>query len=260
VVVKALRFLRSPKRIVTFAVNQVPYNEIGSHATKRADAVLFESHILAANSKRVARTIKRYKRIDVPVVNNFYDIDLFKPKRKFKRRTRFICVGSMTAVKQPFLFANIAKMTPEADFTWVGKRFYYEDMVRKKEKENISNLHLFGQIDNDKLPGILSDSDVFLYPSIHDGFPNVVVEAMACGLPVIAFDRYEPEAVVDGKTGYVVTTEFDMLDKVRILANNQNLVSKMSDNSRVRSLDYDGKINVHKLEKLLDKTELLGNG
>lgn len=250
--VKILRAIRTHKKIITFAVNQVPYNETGSHATKRADTVLFSSDIIVANSKRVAKTIKRYMYVEVPVVNNFYDLGLFKPTQRNNVRTKVVCVGSMTAVKQPFLFANIAKCVPEADFTWVGKRRYYEDMLRKKVNDEIFNLSLPGQVDNNILPDLLSSFDIFLYTSIHDGFPNVLVEAMACGLPVIAFDRYGPEAVVDGNSGYVVKTEFDMLEKVKLLVNDKNLIVEMAQNARERALDFDGKKNVYKLEVLLD--------
>ena len=248
---KILRAIKTRKKIITFTVNQVPYDEIGSHAAKRADSVIFNSDIIIANSKRGADTIKSYKGISVPVINNFYDLKLFRTKKKNNIRKKVICVGSMIAVKQPFLFANIAKNVPEADFIWIGKRRYYEDMIEKKNNDDIQNLNLPGQINNNKLPEILSKADIFLYPSIHDGFPNVLVEAMACGLPVIAFDRYGPEAIKDGHTGFIVKTEFEMLDKVKLLINDDMLLAEFSKNALKRALDFNGKTNIHKLEKFL---------
>jgi len=238
--------------VLSFAVSLLPYGEINSIYNKISDYILFNSNYLVANSKRVAETIYEYKLRSVPVVNNFYDISLYRPIEHQNIRKRVICHGSMICVKQPFLFANIAKEIPEADFYWYGERRYYQDMKRKAQNENINNLYLPGKVENNKLSQLIALGDIFLYPSIHDGFPNVVVEAMACGLPVITFDRYGPEAVIDGKTGYVVKSEFEMLDKLKFLLSHEDLIVKFGNNSRKRAMEYDGKKLAPCLEKIID--------
>ena len=51
-------------------------------------------------------------------------------------------------------------------------------------------------------------SDIFLLPSLYEGYPNVVVEAMSCGLPVICSNRYEnPYIVKNGVNGYLFNPE-----------------------------------------------------
>ena len=68
-----------------------------------------------------------------------------------------------------------------------------------------------GTVSNEEVFGVLSESDVFVMPSVigrngdRDGIPNVLLEAMAAGLPVIA-SRISgiPEAVIDGRTGILV--------------------------------------------------------
>lgn len=60
----------------------------------------------------------------------------------------------------------------------------------------------------------LASSDIFIMPSRHEGFGNVLVEALACGLPVIASDcLYGPREILeDGKHGTLVQPEnIDML-------------------------------------------------
>jgi glycosyltransferase involved in cell wall biosynthesis len=239
--------------IISFAVNQVPYGEDHLLRTKMQNRVLFESDLLVANSKRVASTVLEYRGRSVPVVNNFIDISLFTPEAHSNARKIVMCVGSMIAAKQPFLFANIAKMVPEADFVWIGERYYYRDMQRKVEREQIHNLELPGKVANCGLPQMLAKADIFLFPSIQEGFPNVVVEAMACGLPVIAMDRFGPEAVVDGVTGYVVGTEFEMLEKLRYLLASDDLRATFRRNARERACEYDGARLVVRLEELIDR-------
>ena len=64
---------------------------------------------------------------------------------------------------------------------------------------------LRGWIDRKELPAHLAKADVFVFPSLQEGMPNTVLEAMVAGLPVIAcaVEGCE-ELVVDGKTGILV--------------------------------------------------------
>jgi len=55
------------------------------------------------------------------------------------------------------------------------------------------------------IPEILAASDVFVFPSLYEGLPNAVLEAMAMGLPIIASDADGiPELVLEGLTGRLV--------------------------------------------------------
>ena len=64
-----------------------------------------------------------------------------------------------------------------------------------------------------------SAADVVVVPSIEDNQPQVGLEAMACGTPVIAFDTCGlPEYVIDGKTGWLcpVADSDALADKIAI--------------------------------------------
>lgn len=61
-----------------------------------------------------------------------------------------------------------------------------------------------GKVPHDEVPSLLASADLFYFPSRTDTFGNVVLEAQACGLPVIVTDEGGPrEAVVHGETGLV---------------------------------------------------------
>jgi glycosyltransferase involved in cell wall biosynthesis len=59
--------------------------------------------------------------------------------------------------------------------------------------------------DDEKLSSIYSAADVFVLPSLQDNLPNTVLEALACGVPIVAFDSGGvPEIVKTGESGRLV--------------------------------------------------------
>jgi glycosyltransferase involved in cell wall biosynthesis len=68
---------------------------------------------------------------------------------------------------------------------------------------SLPNLHTIGSIHDERLlPLLYSTADAFLIPSREDNFPNVVIEALACGTPVIGFPIGGiTDAVIDGFNG-----------------------------------------------------------
>lgn len=84
-------------------------------------------------------------------------------------------------------FALVQKIIPEASLIFVG-----EGSEKDKLKELVTVL---GLTENVVFVGFqanphsyLSKCDIYVLSSIHEGFPNALVEAMACGLPVVATD------------------------------------------------------------------------
>jgi glycosyltransferase involved in cell wall biosynthesis len=67
------------------------------------------------------------------------------------------------------------------------------------------DVFLAGWRGHDDLPDGLNASDALVLASVHEQFGQVLVEAMACGLPVAAVDAHGPATIVDdGKTGWLV--------------------------------------------------------
>ncbi len=71
-----------------------------------------------------------------------------------------------------------------------------------------SDVFLAGWRGHDDLPAGLNAADVLVLPSVREQFGQVLVEAMACGLPVIAVDAHGPaEIVAPGETGWLVPAD-----------------------------------------------------
>ena len=68
-------------------------------------------------------------------------------------------------------------------------------------------VRFLGSRDREEIPKILSITDIFVLPSLLEGLPTVVIEAMAAGCPVVATAvAGTPEVVIDGKTGFLVNS------------------------------------------------------
>jgi len=82
---------------------------------------------------------------------------------------------------------KIHERVPGSDLTLVGdgeNRLRLEELAR--EVGVFDFVHFVGSQSRNDVLNILSKSNVFVFPSLSEGFPKAVVEAMACGLPVIA--------------------------------------------------------------------------
>jgi glycosyltransferase involved in cell wall biosynthesis len=67
------------------------------------------------------------------------------------------------------------------------------------------DVFLAGWRGHDDLPAGLNAADLLVLASVHEQFGQVLVEAMACGLPVIAVDAHGPAEIVEaGETGWLV--------------------------------------------------------
>lgn len=93
---------------------------------------------------------------------------------------------------------------PQVKFVIVGDGPLREMLEAKVQSENLSNNFLFLGFRHD-VNELLKTFDVFTLPSLYEGLPNVVLEAMASSLPVIATPvDGTKEAVIDGETGILV--------------------------------------------------------
>ena len=86
------------------------------------------------------------------------------------------------------------------DFIIIGDgslRHYIETV---KEKTN-KNIKILGQVSPEFIPDILSTASVLVLPSYMEGLPTVCLEALACGVPVVASNvGGMPEIIRDGET------------------------------------------------------------
>lgn len=93
---------------------------------------------------------------------------------------------------------------PQVKFVLVGDGVLRSELENRVDRDGLKDHFLFLGFRRD-VHRIMRAFDLFVLPSLYEGLPNVVLEAMAVGLPVVATAvDGTPELVVDGETGYLV--------------------------------------------------------
>lgn len=136
----------------------------------------------------------------VTYIPNPIDCSLFVPKAKEKNKDAFIFgfVGKIRYIKGADTlieaFAEIAKAEDNVELHIVGRDeymkkegCYYSELITKELPENIKKrITIIDHVPRNQLVSYYQNFDAFVFTSRDENFPNVLVEAMSCGLPVIA--------------------------------------------------------------------------
>ncbi|BCL60058.1 hypothetical protein DGMP_07510 [Desulfomarina profundi] len=105
-------------------------------------------------------------------------------------------------------FAHLVEKVPCARLTMVGKGSDAGRWRNLSKKIGVdAHVEWIPWMPQDELLQVYSQHDVFLFPSLHDSSGNVVLEAMAHGLPVVCLDLGGPGVMVNETCGRVVETK-----------------------------------------------------
>lgn len=102
---------------------------------------------------------------------------------------------------------KILEPEPEAHFIWVGEGPLEPELRRQAQTQGVErHIHFLGR--RNDVPALLGHSNLFVLPSLFEGLPLVVLEALAIGTPVVATRVCgTSEAVTDGFNGRLVAAQ-----------------------------------------------------
>lgn len=121
--------------------------------------------------------------------------------------------------------------------------------VVEKYSAKIKNLTYLGRIENESLPKYYSASDIVIVPSLVDeGFGFVVMEAAACGTPVLAANKGGLSEAVDKSFGILIPPKStEIVRSINSLYENKNKIIQLTNASRKYALSYFSDRNVSKI-------------
>lgn len=154
----------------------------------------------------------------VSVIGRGVDTELYSPQHRSNRlRARYDVEGGLLVLYAGRLapeknidlairsFRAIKEIRPEARMVLVGDG---PDRMRL-EREN-PDLYFTGFLSGQELSAHYASSDVFLFPSLTDTFGNVVTEAAASGLAILAYDRGAARELMDhGRSAWICSGDSD---------------------------------------------------
>ena len=133
------------------------------------------------------------------------------------------------------VYDDLARRRPDCTFVVVGDGPFLGQM---KERLRHANVVFTGFLFDADLSSAYAGSDVFVFPSTTDTFGNVVLEAMASGVPVVVSDRGGPSEIVEhGVTGLVTKARSaaEMIAAVERLLDDPALRRRMSAAARAHA-------------------------
>jgi teichuronic acid biosynthesis glycosyltransferase TuaC len=179
----------------------------------------------------------------VIVVPNGVDTEKFKPLEKENARNLLnlpvdknivLFVGALRSIKGVDYLIEAAKdfVNTNTELYMVGR----DDGLKKSllkmayELKITDRIKFVGPVNHEDVPLWISASDILVLPSLSEGRPNVVLEALACEVPVVATDVGGiPELIINGETGYLVPAKDsqELSEKVNKLLEDESLREKM---------------------------------
>jgi glycosyltransferase involved in cell wall biosynthesis len=204
---------------------------------------------VVAVSEACAREI-RLKRQATRVIPNGVDIEAFRPLPEARQRVRSelglgaedIVIGNIGRlhVNKGILmlldvFEQIRGQNPRLKLLLAGPgplRARIADRTRAYSQQ----VRLLEPLPYDRVPSVLNAIDVFALASFGEAFGISLLEAMACGVPGIALDRWGVrDLVVSGKTGYLVPDAGEFRMRLEALSADAGLRRRMGQAARVRA-------------------------
>ena len=228
---------------------------IAPEAVKLWERTVLRCDHLFSNSREVQRSLEKEYGLASGIVPTGVDTKFFTPRweRAPNPRPRVLFVGSLRPFKGPQVLLDAAARFPQADFVLAGDGVLAPDLRTRIQNERLGNVALLGAIGAAAVREQYQQADVFLFPSRWEGSPKVILEAAACGLPVVARKNYEPETVVDGQTGYLVASDAEISTRLEELLSGADLRRSLGEAGRRHSQRFDWDVITKQWEAIFER-------
>jgi glycosyltransferase involved in cell wall biosynthesis len=132
------------------------------------------------------------------VIDSGVDLHRFRLAPAPSGPTAYLCIGALSERKNVIRLARAFERLGEGTLTFAG------DGPLRKELDGRDRVRVLGAVGNDRIPELIADSRVVCQPSLVEPFGQALLEAMACGRPVVATNVGGPPEFVPAGGGVLV--------------------------------------------------------
>lgn len=255
--------------IITQKHNSVTFKKHNLFLPLEMISMLLNDKVIAI-SESVKRSLMKYEFIPqnkIRVIPNGFDYEKFYKvgSAKIISKDQEIIIGTVCRLEEQKGIVYLLKAMkivlmkyPNAQLEIVGDGSLLEKLKRLSYRLGISNSVIFFGKFADVIP-FYKRMNIFVLPSIYEGFGIVLLEAMAAGIPIVSTNVDGiTEVVVNGESGILVPPKnYEAIANAIInLIENPNLVSKLIDKGFERAKLFDIKKHISQMDEFYE--ELLG--
>ena len=165
----------------------------------------FNFDLVIAVSENVAEALRQHLDSNLhEKVRTLYsgiDLSVFKPLPGLEKQWDLAFMGRLEAMKSVDLFPKMLSILkpkfPDLKMMMTGEGSLKDRLFKEFEEHGVASMVDYqGVVKSEDVPVLINKSRVFLYPSRQEPFGLSIVEAMACGVPVITTDVFGPREIV----------------------------------------------------------------
>jgi glycosyltransferase involved in cell wall biosynthesis len=210
------------------------YNELVS---------FFGFDLVIAVSENVAEAIKKHLDSDfhdrIRTIYSGIDLSVFRPMPDLEKQWDLAFMGRFEEMKSVDLFPEMLSILkpkfPSLKMMMTGEGSLKDQLFNEFIERGVSSMVDYqGVVETDDVPMLLNKSRIFLYPSRQEPFGLSIVEAMACGVPVITTDVWGPREIIKHNyDGFAVPPDDvgALVEAIELLLNDNELRSRITENA-----------------------------
>jgi glycosyltransferase involved in cell wall biosynthesis len=204
------------KMIMTFPEDLIkserdtgPFNFI-EKILSEMNCIFANSLVLYSSNFIKELNLEKYRNKILIAHEHFLDFNKFKSTKQLDERAKIIgYIGRLSEEKGILNFINaipdVLENNKEIIFFIIGDGQLRDKIDIYLPAKYLNNIKLTGWIPHDKLPDYLNELKLVVLPSYTEGLPNIMLEAMACGTPVLATPVGAiPDIITDEETGFIM--------------------------------------------------------
>jgi starch synthase len=220
-------------------------NQDSPQKTARKDAELHQADLVLVASTFTLRTLEhatdfRGSVVMIPYGAPRVDLSVVEPvRRSDSTKLRVLFVGSLGQRKGlSYLFEAVRSLGDAVELTVIGARPLVACAALDRE---LSRVRWIASCSHREVLAEMAAHDVFVFPSLFEGFGLVLLEAMAMGLPIITTPHTAgPDLISEGVEGFIVPIRSSaaIAEKLDLLRREPERRQAMSERARSRSREF----------------------